>query len=157
MPRREVPFGVIGGGVLAQDTSADTDTAAVETATAWLGIAVAETDGQVVVVRVMPQSPAIEALLVDDVIVAFDGTEIASAAELSELVQAAQPDDSVTLDVLRDGEEVSFDVTLGTAPQRGMGGRGPPGGADGRSVRPSCSPANGYAARRRSARFRRRA
>lgn len=110
----------ISGAILAQDT--DTDTPAE--ASTWLGIAVEENDGQVVIVRVMPQSPATEALMVDDVIVAFDGTEVTSAAELSELVQAAEVGATATLDLLRDGEEVSAEVTLGSAPAQVMG-RGP--------------------------------
>ncbi|MBC7809882.1 MAG: PDZ domain-containing protein [Burkholderiales bacterium] len=110
----------IGGAIFAQDT--ETTEATAPEAAAWLGVAVAETDGQVVIVRVLPQSPAVEELLVDDVIVAFDGTDVASASELSELVQAAEPGDTATLDLLREGEEVSADVTLGSTPVRVVGG-----------------------------------
>src|SRR5262245_58410943 len=118
----------VSGAIFAQDTQTETapNVTSAETR-AWLGIAVVEEDAQVIVARVQPESPASAAeLLEGDVIVAFDGTDIATASELGELVQSAAPGDTATLDLLRDGEEVSTDITLGSAPERGFGrGFGP--------------------------------
>ncbi|HEX2905364.1 MAG TPA: PDZ domain-containing protein, partial [Phototrophicaceae bacterium] len=100
------------GAILAQDnTSTDS------TATAWLGVALAEKNDQVLIARVEAGSPANAAdLLIGDVVTAFNGTAITSAADLVAAVQAAAPGDQVKLEILRNGETVSVDVTLGTTP-----------------------------------------
>lgn len=104
--------------IFAQDTAATN---------AWLGVRIAEVESEVVVQRVQNGSPADDANLeVGDVIVSFNGEAIDSAAELGELVAAAAVGDSVTLEVLRDEETVTADVTLEAQPTRGagFGGRG---------------------------------
>ncbi|MCC6616064.1 MAG: PDZ domain-containing protein [Anaerolineae bacterium] len=107
------------GAVFAQD---DTTTQATE-ASAWLGISIRDTDGQVVVGRVQADSPAEAAdIQAGDVIVSFNGEAVSTAAELSELVAAAAPGDSVTLEVERDGESVTIEATLGSAPDNLRGG-----------------------------------
>jgi hypothetical protein len=106
-------LGVTAGAIFAQDTT-ETETRA------WLGVAIDDVDDQVVVVRVQPGSPANTAdVEVGDVIVSFGGTAVTSAQELTELVQAAAPGDTVVLEVERNGEPLSLDVTLGTARDRG--------------------------------------
>lgn len=111
---------LMAGTIFAQDdTTATTDSAA------WLGVALAESDGQVIVARVQPGSPANAAdLLIGDVVTAFNGTAVTSASQLAELVQAAAPGDTVTLDVTRNGETISIDVTLGSTPSARWGKRG---------------------------------
>lgn len=52
-----------------------------------------------------------------DVIVAVDGTAIASASDLQAAIAAHKPGDSVTLKVSRSGSERSVTVTLGTRPK----------------------------------------
>jgi S1-C subfamily serine protease len=52
-----------------------------------------------------------------DVIVAIDGDEVQSSAELQSAIDAKQPGDEVTLTVLRNGDERSIVVTLGTRPE----------------------------------------
>jgi S1-C subfamily serine protease len=105
--------------IFAQDTTTDA------AATAWLGVALAENDNQVVIARVQPNSPADEVgLLADDVIVSFNGEAVSSPTDLSELVKAAAPGDTATLEILRDDESQTIEVTLGSAPagrQRGPG------------------------------------
>jgi serine protease Do len=107
--------------IFAQDSS-DTTT------TAWLGVALAESDNQVVIARVQPDSPADTAgLLADDVIVSFNGEAISSASDLSDAVKAAASGDTATIEILRDGESQTVEVTLGSAPvrvPRGLFGRG---------------------------------
>jgi serine protease Do len=51
-----------------------------------------------------------------DVIVAADGTSITRFEDLVSFLQQAQPEQKVTLTVLRDGEEVAVDVILGERP-----------------------------------------
>ena len=70
-----------------------------------------------VVASVQPDSPAEDAdLRRGDIIVALDGEEIASMAELASAVQRLDPGTDVTLTVVRDGDEVEVDLTLGTRP-----------------------------------------
>jgi S1-C subfamily serine protease len=109
---------VAAGAIFAQDTAATS---------AWLGVRIAEVESQVIVQRVQNGSPADDANLeIGDVIVSFNGEAVDSAAELGELVAAAAVGDSVTLEVLRDEETVTADVTLEAQPARGagFGGRG---------------------------------
>lgn len=104
--------------MFAQDTS--------ET-TAWLGIALVEKDGQVVIARVQRDSPADTAgLLAGDVIVSFNAEALSSASDLSEKVKASAPGDAAEIEITRDGESQTIQVTLGSTPvriPRGMPGR----------------------------------
>jgi membrane-associated protease RseP (regulator of RpoE activity) len=105
------------GSIFAQDSGAASDAA-------WLGIAVIESGDQVVIARVQPGSPADAAdLLIGDAIISLNDTAIATASDLREQVQAAAPGDTVTLDVLRNSESLSVDVTLGSAPTAILGSR----------------------------------
>jgi S1-C subfamily serine protease len=85
-----------------------------------------------IVERIEPNSPAEEAGLRagdqniefqaipyrvgGDVIVSIDGEEIVTESDLSRLVALKRPGDEVTLGVIRDGEEIEVDLTLGTRP-----------------------------------------
>ncbi|HSD23271.1 MAG TPA: trypsin-like peptidase domain-containing protein [Solirubrobacterales bacterium] len=51
-----------------------------------------------------------------DVVVAVDGKPVLQNNDLSKLVAAHKPGDTVTLDILRDGHKESLDVTLGSRP-----------------------------------------
>lgn len=51
-----------------------------------------------------------------DVIVALDGKEISSSAELQGAVDAKRPGDTISVTVVRDGERRTVEVTLGTRP-----------------------------------------
>jgi S1-C subfamily serine protease len=74
-----------------------------------------------VVAEVVPDTPAAEAgLQRGDIITGIDGREITSMNELAALIRRQQPDDSVTLTVLRGGEELTIDVTLRERPQQGQ-------------------------------------
>ncbi|HMA28064.1 MAG TPA: trypsin-like peptidase domain-containing protein [Solirubrobacterales bacterium] len=51
-----------------------------------------------------------------DVVVAVDGKPVFANNDLSELVAAHKPGDTVTLDILRDGRRAQVQVTLGSRP-----------------------------------------
>lgn len=69
------------------------------------------------VARVSDGSPADEAGLErGDLVTAIDDSPVTSAESLVGLVHARRTDSSVTLTVIRDGEQQTVDVTLGTAP-----------------------------------------
>jgi S1-C subfamily serine protease len=51
-----------------------------------------------------------------DVVIAVDGKAVLQNNDLSELVAAKKPGDSVTLDIIRDGHHATVDVTLGSRP-----------------------------------------
>jgi S1-C subfamily serine protease len=105
---------MITGTILAQDDGTNTDTA-----TAWLGISFAETDAGVAVKRVMTGSPAAEGgLLVGDVIVSVDDQTIESADVLTEIVQAHEPGDVISITVLRNDSERTLEIELGSSPVR---------------------------------------
>lgn len=82
---------------------------------AFLGIQISDQDGQVVIVTVMPNSPAAEAgLLEDDVIVSFAGETIETASQLVDLVTDHAPEDTVSLSIQRGDETLDIEVTLGS-------------------------------------------
>jgi len=55
----------------------------------------------------------------EDVITAIDGEPVTAARDLQRAVFAKDAGDTVTLTVLRDGEEITVDVTLSVVPQEG--------------------------------------
>jgi S1-C subfamily serine protease len=89
---------------LAEEAGVDVDTGAL----------IAATDGTE---AVFPGSPAEAAgLQSGDVIVALDGTPITADSDLSMLILPYGAGDTITLSVLRDGETIDIDVTLGELP-----------------------------------------
>ncbi len=114
---------------------------------AWLGVTVAAVDPAiakvvrglpdrgVLVVHVVKASPAARAgiaaggqlvtvngesvLTGGDTIVAVDGTPIANAAQLADVVRSHKPGETLTLRVTRAGKERTVTVTLGNAPTTG--------------------------------------
>ncbi|MBR2804937.1 MAG: PDZ domain-containing protein, partial [Eggerthellaceae bacterium] len=60
------------------------------------------------------ESAGIEA---GDIIIAFDGEKVSSSTDLTLDVREHNPGDTVTITVNRNGEEKSFDVTLGSDEQ----------------------------------------
>jgi membrane protease YdiL (CAAX protease family) len=70
-------------------------------------------DNECIIREVIPNSAASEAdIKVDDKIVAFDGKPIADFPALGAAVAARQPNDTVILRVVRDGETMDIQVTL---------------------------------------------
>lgn len=70
------------------------------------------------IVTVVPGGPADEAgLLAGDIVIAVGGVAIDQDNQFINLVVLShKPGDTVTLTVVRDGEEIELDVTLGTRP-----------------------------------------
>jgi putative serine protease PepD len=99
---------------------------------AYLGIAMVAVPGGVAVTQVRAGTPAEEAGLESasgtsaedgrevptggDVIVSFDGVEVATPADLQAAVDARSPGDTVELTILRDGARKVVRVTLGERP-----------------------------------------
>jgi S1-C subfamily serine protease len=59
----------------------------------------------------------VEVQLGGDIITEVDGEKIAEMEELIELIQESQPGDKLQLTIVRDGDEKTADVTLGTQPK----------------------------------------
>ncbi len=86
--------------------------------TAFLGVegANVDTEGQAgaLILSVVTDSAAESAgIRINDVVVAFDGVSILSWPDLVAQVRAHQPRDTVDMIVLRGGEELTLEVTLG--------------------------------------------
>lgn len=94
-----------GGAVMAQETNERP----------FLGIAFSVEDGGAHVREVQAGSPAEDAgLLVDDLIIGVNGADVAPE-ELAASIQALAIGEQISLTVLRDGEELELDATLGSA------------------------------------------
>ena len=66
------------------------------------------------VINFMNDSPAMKAgLRVNDVIIKCNGIDIVEEDILAETIKSCKVGDKVTLTVLRNGQELSFEVTIG--------------------------------------------
>jgi S1-C subfamily serine protease len=82
-------------------------------ANTFLGISVEAGEDGLTILDVAEDSPAEEAGLQEgDIVVAFNGEDVADVAALRAAIRAMSPGDTVTVTVLRDGEEMDLDVTL---------------------------------------------
>ncbi len=93
----------------------------------FVGIALSEKDGDIVVERVVPGSPAARAGIQEgDVIEAVDDTSVQDPAEVAEIVRGTERGDILTFHVRRDGDEheIPVQVRLRPAPSE-AGGDGP--------------------------------
>jgi S1-C subfamily serine protease len=71
----------------------------------------------VVILAVQPGSPAAQAgLRPRDVITAADGQQLTDESSLAQILSQHQPGDTITLTVIRGGQQMSVQVTLGQAP-----------------------------------------
>jgi S1-C subfamily serine protease len=78
------------------------------------------TDNGFVVGQVAPGSPAASAgIQPGDVIIAVDGQPLDSESALAQNLNQHKPGDSITLTVIRNGQQQSIQVTLGAAPTPG--------------------------------------
>lgn len=69
------------------------------------------------IANVSADSPAAKAgLMVNDVILSFDGKKVSKLEELTPLLQAKRPGNEVTLEVLRGDQTITVRVTLGKRP-----------------------------------------
>lgn len=87
------------------------------TARGWMGVNIVAQEAGVTIREFMPDSPAADAgLLVGDVIVALDDQAVIDIEDLIMRVSSYAPGETVSLEVLRDGESLTFDVVLGERP-----------------------------------------
>ncbi|HSS40984.1 MAG TPA: trypsin-like peptidase domain-containing protein [Solirubrobacterales bacterium] len=59
-----------------------------------------------------------EVRLGGDIITEIDGKKLKSMNELVEIIQGSKPGDEIELTIIRDGDEKTADVTLGTQPEK---------------------------------------
>ena len=89
-----------------------------EIETGFLGVSGADSTGEpsgAVIVEVEPDSPAADAdLRRGDVITSVDGEPLDGMADLVAAIRSRQPGDSLALTIVRDDEEQTVEVTLGT-------------------------------------------
>lgn len=80
----------------------------------FIGVAADPKSEEAAIREVVPDSPAAKAgVQAGDVIVKFDSHEIATFQDLVERVGTKEPEDSVKLQVRRDGKLVELDLTIG--------------------------------------------
>ena len=67
--------------------------------------------------RVLPDTPASDAgLRQGDIILAMDGNDLPNTGELSKYLMTRAPGEVVETNILRDGDEMALEITLGTRP-----------------------------------------
>ena len=104
---RGMPFGMLGGQGRLGIAYVTLNEAAAEEH----GVDVTE---GALVTEVLPNSPAENAGLQEhDIITAVNGDVVDAERTLRDRLFAYEPDDTITLDVLRDGETIQIEVTLG--------------------------------------------
>jgi len=98
----------------------------------FLGIYLASADGEsaknlnieegtgVLVLGVIPETAADGTLEEEDVIIALNGQQVENMESFVEAMQNTSPGDQVTLDLVREGKQISVEVTLGERKQRRM-------------------------------------
>lgn len=98
----------------------------------WLGVYIQEVNKNLaesfglekpagaLVTKVMPESPAAVAGLKEgDVITAFNDEEVVFSSQLPQMVGRVQPGTGIELDVVREGETLRIDLTVGELPDEG--------------------------------------
>lgn len=90
---------------------------------ARLGVAVdsvsEENGAGAVILNVVPESPAAEGgIQVGDIIVSVDENTITNPTALIDIISEYEPGNTVTIELLRDDEPITVDVTLDAAPPR---------------------------------------
>lgn len=87
-----------------------------ETGKGFLGLLAEEHDGEGIrVKRVGRESPAeVAGIEAGDVLLSMDGQELASRADLQELLKEKAPEDEVTFELLRDGKPETLTLRLGS-------------------------------------------
>jgi membrane-associated protease RseP (regulator of RpoE activity) len=133
---RELPFGGFGpfspdgngrSGDRWDDGSGDDNNGngnggSTASQTAYLGVVVQDSSDPAgaEVVRVAPDSPADEAgLEAGDVITTVDDDEVNDAAALTQRIRSLDPEDEVTIEYERDGDEHTAEIRLDERPSLG--------------------------------------
>lgn len=95
----------------------------------WLGVIIQEVTRELaesfsmatahgaLISRILPDSPAADSrLMVGDVIVGFNGNYVDKSSSLPPLVGQVRAGGTATVDVIREGKEVTFDILIGELP-----------------------------------------
>jgi serine protease Do len=101
-----------------------------EVARGWLGVQIQEVSQDLaesfgldkaagaLIAQVLDNSPALEAgLLAGDVITQVDGHEIVMSAQVAHFIGAIVPEQSVVIQLVRNGESIEVDVVIGHLPK----------------------------------------
>jgi serine protease Do len=101
-----------------------------EVARGWLGVQIQEVSQDLaesfgldkaagaLIAQVLDDSPALEAgLQVGDVITQVDGNEVVMSAQVAHFIGNIAPDDSVVIQLVRDGESIGVEVVIGHLPK----------------------------------------
>ena len=92
-------------------------TNAAEARPAWLGIMMTESEDGVRIDTVVHGSPAASSgLVAGDLIRSIEETSVENADDVQEQVRAARPGESVSIEVMRDGESTAVRVELAAQP-----------------------------------------
>ncbi len=92
---------------------------------AYLGVSLEVTDNGVSIVDVAPDSPAADAgLEVGDIITDINAEAIADAAAAAAIISDLEPGMEITLDIVRAGEDLTIEATLGSRMQSNFEMRG---------------------------------
>jgi S1-C subfamily serine protease len=84
---------------------------------AWLGVQVEKTEAGIVILEVIPDSPAEGVgLLVDDVIVTVNDEDITEIGSLQRIIRSFSPGDGIVLGIEREGASQDIEITLGEMP-----------------------------------------
>lgn len=109
-----MPFNMMGGGARLGVNFVTLDESVAEERN------LTQTEGALIT-EVTEDSPAAQAgLQVDDIVTAVDGDVVDAERTLRDRLLAYEPDDTVTLSVLRDGETTEVEATLDQADLGGM-------------------------------------
>jgi serine protease Do len=105
-----------------------------EVARGWLGVQIQEVSQDLaesfgldkaagaLVAQVLDNSPALEAgLLAGDVITQVDGNEVVMSAQVAHFIGAIPPEQSVVIQVVRNGESIEIEVVIGHLPKIAAG------------------------------------
>jgi S1-C subfamily serine protease len=91
--------------------------------TAYLGVTGEDATGDqagALITEIVASGPAAgSGLQVGDLVTAVDALGVRSMTDLAGRIRSYSPDDSVVLDVIRNGESITLTVTLGVRPADG--------------------------------------
>ncbi|MCS6801738.1 MAG: PDZ domain-containing protein [Chloroflexota bacterium] len=117
---------VVGTGVVAAQTPpTQTPGAQQQQTRGWLGVVLNESNNQVTVRSVVPDSPAARAgIQANDRIVSINGQNVTTIAQVQNILNPLQPNAQVQIVLNRNNATQTVTVTLGTVPARGARGGG---------------------------------
>ena len=87
----------------------------------WLGVMMQNTRFGVLFSRIFPNSPAFEGgLQAGDLLLTVNGRTIRTGQDLSSLIRLSEPGEALTLEVVRNREQITVDVITRLMPESGL-------------------------------------